>query len=177
MGVVSLATNSRVERPLGTILIALQKLVWGLSLLVLAIGTEVLHFKNIDQPVQFVLTELGVNPRGHIWAFLVGLLPTVDVKQLARVGIFFLVYGLITLVECWGVWYRKLWVESFLVLETAAFLPLEVGELLKKFTVGKLLLFAVNLYVVFYLSRILWQKWRKERPKAGAQQSDDGKPT
>ncbi|AGY59538.1 DUF2127 domain-containing protein [Gloeobacter kilaueensis] len=153
------------NRPLGTFLIALHKLIWGVVLVFLALGVEVLRFKGINQPIQFVLSELGISARSHIWTLLVGLLPSVDGTQLKRVGVFLFVYSAVTLIEGWGVWEGKRWVEIFLVLETAALLPVELVELVKKFSFGKVALLLINLFVVVYLGWSLWRKWQQEKKK------------
>ncbi len=153
------------ERPLGVRLITLQKGLWGSVLLLAALVVGILRWEHIAEPVQLILEELRVDPRGKVWGYFVGVLPSVELKQLTRLSIFLLVYAVVSLVESWGVWYRKLWVEIFLVLETAAFLPFEIIELTKKLSFLKLGLFAINLWIVIYLAKEFWQKWQAEHPK------------
>jgi uncharacterized membrane protein len=152
-------------RPLGVQLITLQKGLWGSVLLIAAIVVGILRFEHIAEPVQFILNELRVDPRGRLWSFLVGLLPAVNLRQLTQLSVFLFAYAVVSLVESWGVWYRKLWVEIFLVLETAAFLPLEIIELIKKLSFLKLGLFVINLLIVIYLAKEFWRKWQAEHGK------------
>ncbi|MGA7953714.1 MAG: DUF2127 domain-containing protein [Gloeobacterales cyanobacterium] len=149
-------------RPLGVRLITLQKGIWGSFLLIAAMVVGILRWEHIAEPVQFILQELSIDPRSRLWSFLVGLLPSIDFRQLTRLSLFLLVYAVVSLVESWGVWYRKLWVEIFLVLETAAFLPLEIIELIKKLSFLKLGLFVINLLIVIYLANEFWRKWQAE---------------
>jgi uncharacterized membrane protein (DUF2068 family) len=154
-----------LARPLGVQLITLQKGIWGSVLLIAAIVVGILRWEHIAQPVQFILEELSIDPRSRLWSFLVGLLPSIDLRQLTRLSIFLFLYAVVSLVESWGVWYRKLWVEIFLVLETAAFLPLEIIELTKKLSFLKLGLFVINLLIVIYLANEFWRKWQAESTK------------
>ena len=154
-----------LARPLGVQLITLQKGIWGSVLLIAAIVVGILRWEHIAEPVQFILEELSIDPRSRLWSFLVGLLPSIDLRQLTRLSIFLFLYAVVSLVESWGVWYRKLWVEIFLVLETAAFLPLEIIELTKKLSFLKLGLFVINLLIVIYLANEFWRKWQTESTK------------
>lgn len=61
------------------------------------------------------------------------------------------VYAAVELVEGVGLWLAKRWGEYFAAVATAAFLPLEISELLKTVTPTKLILFLINLALVLYL--------------------------
>src|ERR1700712_4519249 len=62
-----------------------------------------------------------------------------------------LLYGLLELVEGVGLWRARRWAEYLTVVATAAFLPLEVHELLKTVTVTKVGALAINILAVVYL--------------------------
>jgi len=62
-----------------------------------------------------------------------------------------LVYAVIEGVEAVGLWYQKRWAEYLTFLVTASFLPLEVYELIHKFTPFKVFAFVVNTAIVAYL--------------------------
>jgi uncharacterized membrane protein (DUF2068 family) len=62
-----------------------------------------------------------------------------------------LLYGLLELVEGVGLWRARRWAEYLTVVATAAFLPLEVHELLKTVTITKVGAFAINVLAVVYL--------------------------
>ena len=70
---------------------------------------------------------------------------------LTLVAIGLLLYGLLELVEGVGLWTAKRWAEYLTVVATAAFLPLEVHELLKTVTATKSVTFAINVLAVVYL--------------------------
>jgi uncharacterized membrane protein (DUF2068 family) len=60
-------------------------------------------------------------------------------------------YAIIELIEGIGLWLVKRWGEYFAVVATAAFIPIEIHELLTKATAFKIATFAVNVAAVLYL--------------------------
>lgn len=76
-------------------------------------------------------------------------------STLLLVALGVMAYGLLEMVEAVGLWLKKRWGEYVAVVATAAFIPLEIHEILAKVTwlrVGALIL---NLFAVAY---ILWTK-------------------
>lgn len=60
-------------------------------------------------------------------------------------------YAALEAVEGVGLWLARRWAEYLTVVATAAFLPLEVHEMLKRFTVTRAATFVVNVGAVVYL--------------------------
>lgn len=72
-------------------------------------------------------------------------------RTLTLVALGLLAYGVLEGVEGVGLWMAKRWAEYLTVVATAAFLPLEVYELIDHTTLTKAGAFVVNLAVVIYL--------------------------
>jgi uncharacterized membrane protein (DUF2068 family) len=70
---------------------------------------------------------------------------------LTLVAVGLLLYGILEGVEGVGLWMAKRWAEYLTVVATAAFLPIEVHELLKTVTVTKVGAFVINVAAVVYL--------------------------
>jgi uncharacterized membrane protein (DUF2068 family) len=70
---------------------------------------------------------------------------------LTLIAVALLLYGLLEMVEGVGLWLAKRWAEYLTVVATAAFLPLEVHELVKTVTATKAVTFAINVLAVLYL--------------------------
>lgn len=70
---------------------------------------------------------------------------------LTLVAVGLLLYGLLEGVEGLGLWLAKRWAEYLTVVATAAFLPIEVHELLKTVTLTKVGAFVINIAAVVYL--------------------------
>ena len=60
-------------------------------------------------------------------------------------------YALLEGVEVWGLWRDLMWVELLIVIETAAFLPYDVWELVRSPSVVKVLSLIINILIVWYL--------------------------
>jgi uncharacterized membrane protein (DUF2068 family) len=72
-------------------------------------------------------------------------------STLSVVAILLAVYALIELIEAIGLWLAKRWGEYFAVVATAAFIPIEVHEILAKQSAFKIATFALNVVAVVYL--------------------------
>ena len=72
-------------------------------------------------------------------------------STLSLVAILLGVYAVIELIEAVGLWLAKRWGEYFAVVATAAFIPIEVHELLTKQSAFKAVTFAINVAAVVYL--------------------------
>jgi uncharacterized membrane protein (DUF2068 family) len=76
-----------------------------------------------------------------------------DVKKstLRIVSLLLAAYAVIELLEGIGLWLLKRWGEYFSAVATAVFLPYEIYELANKFSILKIVTFAINLAAVLYL--------------------------
>lgn len=96
--------------------------------------------------------ELGLDLRGGV-VHLVLELFEVSRPQLMLIAGGLAAYGLLLLVEGVGLWGMHRWGEYVAVVATAAFLPFEVGGLLRHPSLLLSLTFLVNLFLVAYLVR------------------------
>jgi uncharacterized membrane protein (DUF2068 family) len=78
---------------------------------------------------------------------------TTSSAHLHVVGAVLLVYGLVEGIEAIGLWRQRRWAEYLTFVVTTSLLPLEVFELVNRFTVLKVIAFIVNVAVVVYLLR------------------------
>ncbi|MDQ6648857.1 MAG: DUF2127 domain-containing protein [Actinomycetota bacterium] len=72
-------------------------------------------------------------------------------STLTLVALALFAYAAIELIEAVGLWLLKRWGEYFTVVATAAFLPLEVYELIEKVTITRVGAFIINVAAVIYL--------------------------
>jgi uncharacterized membrane protein (DUF2068 family) len=72
---------------------------------------------------------------------------------LVAVGV--LAYGVLELVEAFGLWFKKRWGEYVAVVGTSVFIPLEIHEILAKVTWLRVSALIINLFAIAYL---LWTK-------------------
>ena len=76
---------------------------------------------------------------------------TLKSSTLHLAGAALLVYAALEGTEAVGLWFAKRWAEYLTLVATALFLPLEIWELIHKFTPFKIIAFVINVAVVIYL--------------------------
>ena len=131
----------------------------GVAIIALSAGND-LH--RLAAEVQ---SQYNLEPGRHLWRRAL----TWALDRIGRhpdtVGVAALTSGLLEAVEGVGLVMRRRWAEYLVVLATAAFLPVEVSEVLQRPTPAKAGALVVNLVIVVYLA------WRKrlfvERPQPG----------
>jgi uncharacterized membrane protein (DUF2068 family) len=148
---VSAKAPAREAGATGILLIGIFKLVKGLLLVAVGIGALKLLHKDIGEVVHHWVDILRVDPdNDFIHRILVKVL-AVTPKQLEELSVGTFFYASLLLTEGIGLLMRKHWAEYFTVITTAAFIPLELYELAKHFTLMKLLVLAINIAIVWYL--------------------------
>lgn len=138
-------------RGIGLCLIAIFKLTKGAILLLVGIGALSLLHKDVGEHFAHWINWWRVDPDNH---FIHGLLVKsrlVDDRKLEELsaGTFF--YAGLMLTEGIGLSLHKRWAEYFTIFATASLIPLEVYELVKHFSVSKIVVIAINIAVVLYL--------------------------
>ncbi|HUX72753.1 MAG TPA: DUF2127 domain-containing protein [Steroidobacteraceae bacterium] len=83
--------------------------------------------------------------RGLVW--FSGL----SAARVKALGIVTLAYALIFAIEGVGLWLRRRWGEWLTIVITASLVPLEIWEIARRPTFGKVLVFLVNMAIVWYL--------------------------
>jgi len=156
-------------RPVGVVLIAAHKLVWGLALVAIAGALLFLHSEQITQPFQLIFAnELTEDPHDLLASTLIGLVPVVSPRTELLLAAGALAYAALEAVEAWGVWWSVWWVEVFIVVELAALLPYDLYELVRHPSAFKVVSLAINVAVVWYLTERLVRTRQAHRARKRA---------
>ena len=132
-------------------LIGLFKLFKAGLLIAIGIGAIKFLHKDLSTTVLHWVQLLRVDPDNrYIHGALVRIF-RVTPKQLRELSAGTFIYAALFLTEGTGLLLRKHWAEYFTIITTALFIPLEIYELLKHFTVTKLVVTAINVLIVWYL--------------------------
>ena len=132
------------------VIIAIKLLKFALFA-TLAIIAYTLSDNNLPDEYQGLLRHLKLNPERKFWAQLavqVGLLTEAKVVWVAAGTLF---YSLFSLVEGVGLMFRVSWAGWMAIGESAFFIPIEVHELVRKFTWPVFVILALNIFIVWYL--------------------------
>ena len=135
----------------GLRLIAAFKLLKGVALLALGIGALKLLHKDVEAIIVHWINVFQVDPHSHYLRLLLEKLSILDDRRLKELSVGTFIYSAIFLTEGAGLAFRKSWAEYLTIITTASLLPLEVYELAKHASIGKVLALVINLAVVIYL--------------------------
>jgi uncharacterized membrane protein (DUF2068 family) len=112
-------------------------------------------FNNDLPAIRDLYRDMGFNVNN---SHLLGLIHdafTLNRGTLTWLAVALAGYALIELVESFGLWQGKRWGEYFAMVATSIFVPYEIYDLTVKVTWLRLLAFAINLLLIFYL---VWTK-------------------
>jgi uncharacterized membrane protein (DUF2068 family) len=139
----------------GLRLIATFKLLKGFVLLAVGLGMLKLLHKDVAAEVEHWINVFQVDPQNHFIHLLLEKVSKLDDRRLKALSAGTFVYSTIFFVEGIGLALGKRWAEYFTIIVTSSLLPLEVYELAKHDSVGKVFALVINLAVVAYLVREL----------------------
>ena len=133
------------------VLIGALKLFKALLLIVIGIGAIKFLHKDIVATVTHWTQILGVDPDNRYVHGLLLKIFRVTPRQLKELSVGTFIYAGLFATEGLGLLMRKRWAEYFTIVTTSLLIPLEVFELVRHFTAGKLVVTVVNALIVWYL--------------------------
>jgi uncharacterized membrane protein (DUF2068 family) len=139
------------ESPRTLLLIALFKLIKGLLLVVVGIGTLKLLHRDLADTVMHWVDVLRVDPDNRFIHAALARVLSVSPKQLKLTSAGTFVYAALLLTEGTGLLLRRRWAEYFTIITTGGLIPLEVYEISRHLTAAKIVVLAFNVAIVVYL--------------------------
>ena len=154
----SVATARRHTK--GLVLIAVYKLLLALFFVTLGVGALRLVGKDVGDIFFRIASDLRFNPEGRFVNFVLDRASLLDDPMLRRIGFAAFCYAAISIAEGIGLYLEKAWGEYLTLIITASFLPLEIMEILHRHTFPRVGLLVVNVAVLIYLSKVVWERQR-----------------
>jgi len=139
-------------------LIGLFKLAKGLSLLIVGVGLLKLLHRDVASVTEHWIEVLRVDPDNRFIHRALLKVFNVTPKQLKELSVGTFVYAAIFLTEGTGLLARRHWAEYMTLISTGLFIPLEIWEIHRHFTMLKLGVTVVNVLIVWYLAARLRRK-------------------
>ena len=154
-------TRKRHDR--GLVTIAAYKLF--IALVFAAVGVGALHLvgKDVGDVLSSVVSDLRFNPEGRFVNFVLDKASLLDDPALRRIGFGAFCYAAVSIVEGVGLYLEKAWAEYLTLAITASFLPIEIRELMHRFTWVRVGIFLINVVVLIYLIVIVFERHHKKR--------------
>src|SRR3984957_585056 len=141
-------TKSGSKRDPWLFLIGLFKLAKGLALLIAGFGLLRLMHRDVGSVVQRWIEVLRVDPDNRFIHRALLKVFNVTPKQLKALSAGTFVYAAIFLTEATGLLTRRHWAEYMTLISTGLFVPLEVYELYRHFTMLRVAVTLVNVLIV-----------------------------
>jgi uncharacterized membrane protein (DUF2068 family) len=142
--------------------IASFKLLKGLLLLVVAVGALRLLNEDIASKMRDWVAVLGIDPDNHYIDKLLMRITPLDNHKLEEIGAGSFFYSALLLTEGIGLFLRKRWAEYFTIIVTGSFIPLEIYELTRKYSLTKIVILLGNIAIVVYLAIRVVKKQKKQ---------------
>jgi uncharacterized membrane protein (DUF2068 family) len=105
---------------------------------------------------------------------LVDRLGRLSRHQVTLFGVAAIAYGVLELVEGFGLWRRYRWAEWLTVVATSLLIPFELYELVHRPSAVKAAGIAVNVLIVIYLARLVTRRGRERRPSPPGSPEEPG---
>ena len=139
------------KRPTGLVAIVIYK---GFVALLLAVTSLVLLLALKNHEVLVTLSQSYVlEGKLEIIDWLLEKVINIKSSTLKFSGIAAGIYALVTAIESVGLWYEKTWAKILVIGLVGISIPPEIFELIKGLTILKLLVFIINITVLWYLIR------------------------
>ena len=139
------------KRPPGLVAIVIYK---GFVALLLAATSLVLLLALKNHEALIMLSQSYVlEGKLEIIEWLLEKVINIKSSTLKFSGIAAGIYALVTAIESVGLWYEKTWAKIFVIGLVGISIPPEIFELIQGLTVLKMLVFIVNIAVLWYLIR------------------------
>jgi len=147
------------------LLIAVYKLLQALLFIAIGVGALHLLHRDVADLLAALADHLNFNPESSFVNFILDKALLVDDPLLRRIGAAAFCYAGVSLAEGIGLYLEKAWGEFLTIVITASFLPLEVFELIHRFTAFRICLLAINVLVLLYLLRVVAEKAKERRAR------------
>jgi uncharacterized membrane protein (DUF2068 family) len=144
--------QNKTSRGRGLRLIAAFKLLKAFALLAAGIGALNLLHKDVAAILEHWINVFRVDPHNHFIDLLLAKLSILDDRRLKELSIGTFIYSAIFFTEGIGLALKKRWAEYFTIITTSSLLPLEIYELVRRVSAGRIFALVVNLAVVAYLA-------------------------
>ena len=139
------------KRSAGITIIAIGKLCKAVALVGIGIGARVVSGHDAHKLLGHWADLLRIDPHNHYLEHGIATISGQSPQKLHAISIGTFVYAALFLTEGLGLWFKKHWAEWFTVIITTSFIPLEVWEIAKEPSGGKIVALVLNVAAVIYL--------------------------
>lgn len=146
--------------------VALFEAVKATFVLLAGFGVLSLLHRNIRLVARTVVGRLHLDPTHRFAGSFLEASARVTDGRLWFIALAGFLYALFHFLEAYGLWFGRVWAEWLAVVSGGIFLPVEIYELIEKFTWVRVFTLLINLVVVCAMTSVLRknQKLRRTAP-------------
>ncbi len=152
----------------GVRVVAAVEAAKGILVLAVGAGLFTLMHRDVEKIAEHIVMVFHLNPASRTPRIFLELADHATSTRLQLLALGALAYASLHLVEAYGLWRGWRWAEWLTIVAGSIYIPFELYELSKSVTWAKVGLLAVNLAIVIYLARVLWQTQRRSPELRGS---------
>ena len=127
------------------------KLGKGLLLFLLAAGVYSVHDDNLPDEFRQSLQFFHIDPEKTFFTDLARKISDITPANLVWIARGTVLYSLFSLIEGTGLMFRVSWAGWLAIGESAFFIPIEVYELMRRYSLSLVVILGLNVLIVWYL--------------------------
>ncbi|MBI3604978.1 MAG: DUF2127 domain-containing protein [Nitrospirae bacterium] len=130
-----------------------ERLIKGLLLILISLKGMSLMNRDLRQVVDGLIAQFNLDVDRSVIAMTLKKVGMINGHLLFIISIAVFLYGVLDLVEAYGLHKRRRWAEYLTVFATALFIPFEIYEVLEKLTLIRGGALILNVVIVIFLIR------------------------
>ncbi|MFI5303762.1 MAG: DUF2127 domain-containing protein [Nitrospiria bacterium] len=130
-----------------------ERIIKGLLLILISVKGMSLMNRDLHQVVDALIDQFNLDVHRSVIAITLKKAGMINGHRLFLISIVVFLYGMLDLVEAYGLHKRRKWAEYLTVIATALFIPFEIYEVMEKITVIRTGALFLNILIVVFLIR------------------------
>ena len=146
----------------GVWFIIIYKFISGLLSVIVGIAFLGLANQDLMAIGQTIGSKLQLNPDNPLISAIIELVSQITPQQLGALALISFILGALSITGALGLWLGKNWGDYLVIFTVAVFMPFLVAGLVTDFDVVTLIIFILDVAVVWYLVARLLRKRARE---------------
>lgn len=145
----------------GVRIVAVLEVAKGALVLAAGFGLFTLLHRDVQAVAERIVEHFHLNPASRYPRILLDAAGALTDERLVVLAMGAIAYSTLRFIVAYGLWMERRWAEWFAVVADGLYIPIEIYELWRRVTWIRFGLLAVNVAIVVYLARVLWETRRK----------------
>ncbi|HQU86764.1 MAG TPA: DUF2127 domain-containing protein, partial [Pyrinomonadaceae bacterium] len=128
------------------------KIIKGIILIIVGVKLLTLLNKDVAEWFADFVARHNIDAENKYIHSLMEKLSGINNNQIMLFSVGSFLYAGLDFTEGIGLWFEQRWAEILTSVATALFVPLEIYEIYERFTLVRVLILIVNLFVIWYLA-------------------------